>query len=923
MKRIFLSIVLLSLMVTVCAQGRNIHVEYPFELRPDSSYIIFTHRIHNDSTLDTIAYIDTLGIYHFFADLDSAYIDTVIGYLKGEADSALLADSAYWAGLLDGFNEDHFADTTEFRELTDSLGAYLDTLFWTDGNVIFVPLAGDIQTYIDAADSGSTIDLASGIIEALTDTIVIDKPLNIVGQGNAGFYTTPTTGSHGTLLTSSAADMVVFQINSDNVRIADLSINQTGDAATSIKVANNLQGVVFNNVDVIQEGTGAQKGFDVKGSSVVMRDLTFYITSTDASAAGVYFWNDNTTTQDAVIDGFNVTGTVQGAATYAYAFACQNINDANTLDLNLSNSVCKALSGTPLDIAVISTSTTTNNSIVNAYSCTFDGADYDGYQTGSNELNIGGSDMENNLTFGTLTPRATMVSDAMTTNYANVEDSLATPRAKIDTSWIDIDFNDKDITGVNKITADNIESTDSVKSLRFLHPTNNIPNYPYSAPSEKFHLISIREHPDADNPVLDSSSVTDTVADFVADPFLFYESGEFYMFLEVSPTVGNTYISYATSPDGLSWTYQDEIISETGISLSYPQTFKWEGAYYCIPNRGRDTLAVIYKADNFPDTWTAFDTIVLDTVGLDPTFFRWNNLWWIFAGTHSNCDSASIFAYYSDSLINGNWQQHSGNPIRDTCMTTRPAGAPIVTDDYIIFFYQDRTPNDSYGVRVRGYKITALEPDTFADIELSTSPILENQTAEWIEEKAHTVNILPLGMGGDGLAVVDGNTEGVWSIGMFELGTKREERVTFLSSPYLIENPITVKVDTLPVDSILPYSTYYFPGLTSVDQRLKVRMSVTLKIDTWGSIYDAYWIYMFRWNGTEWAKVSACNMKFQVSYGDTVYTTKTSDWYITSANIFGYDGTGGRIQARFDTGDSLVTIKDVNYEIRLISPTKD
>jgi len=33
-------------------------------------------------------------------------------------------------------------------------------------------------------------------------------------------------------------------------------------------------------------------------------------------------------------------------------------------------------------------------------------------------------------------------------------DSLATPRAKIDTSWIDIDFNDKDITGVNKITAD-------------------------------------------------------------------------------------------------------------------------------------------------------------------------------------------------------------------------------------------------------------------------------------------------------------------------------------------------------------------------------------------------------------------------------------------------------------------------------------
>jgi len=319
-----------------------------------------------------------------------------------------------------------------------------DVVELLNSNIIWVPVGEDIQTYVNYSDSGATIGLASGIIEALTDTIVIDKPLNIVGQGNAGFYTTPTTGSHGTLLTSSAADMVVFQINSDNVRIADLSINQTGDAATSIKVANNLQGVVFNNVDVIQEGTGAQKGFDVKGSSVVMRDLTFYVTSTDASAAGVYFWNDNTTTQDAVIDGFNVTGTVQGAATYAYAFASQNINDANTLDLNLSASVCKALPGTPFDIAVISTSTTTNNSTVEAYQCTFDGADYDGYQTGSNVLAVGGSDMVNNKLFGTITYRATMVSDALTTNYANVEDSVVTPKVIFehsggDKNWIEED----------------------------------------------------------------------------------------------------------------------------------------------------------------------------------------------------------------------------------------------------------------------------------------------------------------------------------------------------------------------------------------------------------------------------------------------------------------------------------------------------
>jgi hypothetical protein len=78
MKRTFLATMLFLLMVTICAQGKNIHVEYPFEVRPDSGCIIFTSRIHNDSTLDTIAYINTNGIWHKFANLeDSATIPII------------------------------------------------------------------------------------------------------------------------------------------------------------------------------------------------------------------------------------------------------------------------------------------------------------------------------------------------------------------------------------------------------------------------------------------------------------------------------------------------------------------------------------------------------------------------------------------------------------------------------------------------------------------------------------------------------------------------------------------------------------------------------------------------------------------------------------------------------------------------------
>jgi len=343
-----------------------------------------------------------------------------------------------------------------------------DAINWSVGNVIFVPLAGDIQTYIDAADSGATLVLASGAY-TITDTLIINKQLNIVGQGSSGFVTTPVTPSHGTLITSSTANMVAFQINNDNVRISDLSINLTGAASTGVKIANNLEGIALNDIDVIISSTGAVKGFDIKGSDVVMRDLTFYITSTDASSAGAYFWNDNTTTRDAVVDCYNVTGTVVGDATYAYAFACYNINDANTLTLNLSASVCKALTGTPLDIAVISTSTVTNNSTVNAYMCTFDGADYDGYQTGSNVLSLGGSVMMNNLISGTVTYRATMISDAVQTNVIKTDTIKPTNNGQvtfpddavfdstITAASADIDT----VTGYLKGKADSAEYADS------------------------------------------------------------------------------------------------------------------------------------------------------------------------------------------------------------------------------------------------------------------------------------------------------------------------------------------------------------------------------------------------------------------------------------------------------------------------------
>ena len=295
----------------------------------------------------------------------------------------------------------------EIANVFTTTNTFNTTIDWAGGNVTYVPLTGNIQTYINAAVAGDTLVLASGEY-VITSTITVNKQLNIVGQGNAGFYTTPSASAHGTIISSTTGAVIGFNITSSNVRIAHLSINLTGAASTGINTATNLTGLVFTNVDVIITCTGLAQGFTVYGSNAVLRNLTFYITSSNTAAWGFCLWNDSSTTINAIVDAYNVTGTVSGAGSNSYGFVCENINDANTLTMNLISCSVKAVAGAGTDIAIAAISTTTNNSTINCLLCTLEGADYDAYQSGTNVLAIGGSVLVNNLVFGTVTYRAAM-----------------------------------------------------------------------------------------------------------------------------------------------------------------------------------------------------------------------------------------------------------------------------------------------------------------------------------------------------------------------------------------------------------------------------------------------------------------------------------------------------------------------------------
>ena len=87
--------------------------------------------------------------------------------------------------------------------------------------------------------------------------------------------------------------------------------------------------------------------------------------------------------------------------------------------------------------------------------------------------------------------------------------------------------------------------------------------------------------PQSDWPALSRSDITDLQAEFVADPFLFYKDGTWFLFFEVE-SAGRGRIAVATSPDGQNFAYQ-RIVLDDGRHHSYPFVFSYVGQIYMLP----------------------------------------------------------------------------------------------------------------------------------------------------------------------------------------------------------------------------------------------------------------------------------------------------------------------------------------------------
>jgi hypothetical protein len=101
---------------------------------------------------------------------------------KTLAETGAILETDIDHGSIQGLSDD---DHTQYF-LANGSRSITGNIDWSGGNVTYVPLGGDIQTYVTAASAGDTLVLASGVY-TITSSITVDKQLNIRGQGSSGF----------------------------------------------------------------------------------------------------------------------------------------------------------------------------------------------------------------------------------------------------------------------------------------------------------------------------------------------------------------------------------------------------------------------------------------------------------------------------------------------------------------------------------------------------------------------------------------------------------------------------------------------------------------------------------------------------------------------------------------------------------------
>lgn len=202
---------------------------------------------------------------------------------------------------------------------------------------------------------------------------------------------------------------------------------------------------------------------------------------------------------------------------------------------------------------------------------------------------------------------------------------------------------------------------------------------------------------------------------FRADPCLAVdEQGRMHLYCEaIDLREGRGEIHHAIlDPEHPKQTHFTPVVVEK-THLSYPQVFRNDddGWWMAVENWEGGGLA-LYHADHLGDPWIKRSTVMPERPVVDGTLFRKDDLWWLFCTFQDDLPNSRLHTFYADSL-DGPWQPHGLNPIKDDSSGARPGGSLFEVDGKLIRPAQDCS--GTYGGALALHHVTLLTSNQFAE----------------------------------------------------------------------------------------------------------------------------------------------------------------------------------------------------------------
>ncbi|HYI47406.1 MAG TPA: hypothetical protein VEX35_02975 [Allosphingosinicella sp.] len=207
---------------------------------------------------------------------------------------------------------------------------------------------------------------------------------------------------------------------------------------------------------------------------------------------------------------------------------------------------------------------------------------------------------------------------------------------------------------------------------------------------------------------------------FYADPFVFEEEGQAWLFAEACAyaTGKGVIVRAPLGAEGEAGPFRT--VLEQPWHLSYPFVFRDGGEIWLVPESAAKGGIELHRATDFPDQWVLEQRLFEDLRLVDATFFEHDGRLWLFAGRIGDNGGSSwdeLYAWHAPG-IRGPWEPHRLNPIKSDCRGARPGGRPLRRDGHL--FRPAQICERFYGEALVWFEIVTLTPDAFAEVEVAT-----------------------------------------------------------------------------------------------------------------------------------------------------------------------------------------------------------